>query len=240
METVGDVLRHIAKLAGQKGLAKPYLVGGAVRDLLGAKTPNDFDITTGNKDVFDLAFATADAFGSKVHQMHSGSRKVRIGNHEYDFSNNYCHPELACDDFLRSETTSRDFTINSILMDLESGKLNDMCGGIQDFQNKTLRCPAAPRISIGSDPARVMRAIKFAAEGYKPTDDLWSAIAEYAPRVSELPHRYAGKLLNAAVRANPEILTELADRNILCHMPQTQELIDTLIKTRRLHHVLPE
>lgn len=240
MKSVGDILRVIAEIAGQKRLAKPYLVGGAVRDMLGAVTPKDFDITTGNKDVFDLAFATAECFNVPVHQMHSGARKVRIGSHEYDFSNNYCHPELACDDALLSETSSRDFTINSILMDMSNGKLTDLCGGLADFKNKVLRCPAKPSISLGSDPARVLRAIKFAAEGYEPTDELWAAVQEYSPRISELPHRYSGKLINAALRANPEILCVLADKGILCHMPQTKDLLDALVKTRNLHHVLPK
>ncbi len=232
METIWDLLSCIANIAAQHGLAKPYLVGGAVRDILSDKKPKDYDITTGDSDVFELAHAVGDHFSVPVRTLKSGSRKLSVGGHELDFSNNFCHPEFGTG--LKAETQSRDFTINSILFDLTDGTLHDYHGGVEDLKAKRLRCPCDPELSIGSDPARAIRAIKYFAEGFEPEQAVWDAVSRTAPQIADLPHRYSGKVLNQAIRTNPEIVTALIERGLIGHMPKTHELINQLIRSRRL------
>ena len=62
---------------------------------------------------------------------------------------------------LEEDLSRRDFTINSMAINLESGKLIDPYNGLRDLQLKILRTPLDPHISFSEDPLRMMRAARF-------------------------------------------------------------------------------
>lgn len=59
------------------------------------------------------------------------------------------------DDLMR-----RDFTVNAVAMDM-NGNIIDVCDGLRDIQNKLLRTPKEPKITLTDDPLRILRAMRF-------------------------------------------------------------------------------
>lgn len=226
-----SILRQIAVLAKGAGLPKPYLVGGAVRDSLLGKKPDDYDITCGSRECLDLAKLTARHFDAPVYKMGSGAIKVVIDGIEFDFSPGNL---LTSEEGLESETRARDFTINSLLIDLETGDLIDLTGGLEDLRNRTLReCTVG---LVAADVARVLRAIRHMGDGFAPDDSLRSKIIELIPNTSEIQDRYRRSLANKAIRSNPDMLHWMAELGIIKHLPMTKYIIEQLKIRRMLGH----
>jgi len=119
-------------------------VGGAIRDLLLGRAPNDVDVEC------DDPLAVAQSFGRKVIQLgREGMIAWRVveGDRIYDFS------EL-------SPLGRRDFTINAIAVDLATGELRDPHGGATDIDARVVRMIAAK--NFDDDPLRLLRAVRFA------------------------------------------------------------------------------
>jgi len=119
-------------------------VGGAIRDLLLGRAPNDVDVEC------DDPLAVAQSFGRKVIQLgREGMIAWRVveGDRIYDFS------EL-------SPLGRRDFTINAIAVDLATGELRDPHGGATDIDARIVRMIAAK--NFDDDPLRLLRAVRFA------------------------------------------------------------------------------
>lgn len=57
----------------------------------------------------------------------------------------------------------RDFTVNSLLYEPCSQIIYDYVGGLEDLRNRKLRCIQDPYESFKEDPARILRAIRFAS-----------------------------------------------------------------------------
>ena len=65
---------------------------------------------------------------------------------------------------LRADAFRRDFTVNALAYDVESGYLYDFVGAIEDIRSRTVRTvhPSAV-LSFREDPARMLRAARVAA-----------------------------------------------------------------------------
>lgn len=151
---------------------KSYLVGGAVRDSFLGKKPKDHDYLVTGVDKERLMDLLAD-FGPVVLAGKSfGSIKLRLDGETIDFavprtevSTGVGHKEflVTCDPSLPVEADlgRRDFTVNSISRDMETGKLIDPFGGVQDLKDKVLRLVFDR--AIEEDALRAMRAVQFYA-----------------------------------------------------------------------------
>ena len=54
--------------------------------------------------------------------------------------------------------------MNALFYDIKMGNVLDLTKhGISDIQNRVIRTPSIPSLIIGSDPVRILRAIRFAA-----------------------------------------------------------------------------
>jgi hypothetical protein len=234
VKSVAQVLKEIDEVADQHDLPSPYLVGGAVRDLLLDKSPSDYDITCGEIDALGLAdnFAREKHIPLRVYR--SGAKKLRYSGLDLDFSPHTIYTK-GNSPFL-DELFSRDYTINAMLIACSNGKFLDPCGGYEDLQKGILRCAFDPETTF-KNPANAIRGVKLIANGWTPTEDTEEGIVENLHKVSEL-HGYQGeKIINAAIRADPEIVVWLADRGLLSVVPQTKLLVEELRRRRMLHHV---
>src|SRR6185437_8228714 len=65
---------------------------------------------------------------------------------------------------LEEDLRRRDFTINTLLMDLD-GQVHDRLGSARaDLESRVLRTPADPLQTFSDDPLRMLRAVRFAAQ----------------------------------------------------------------------------
>lgn len=129
---------------------KVFLVGGATRELLLNKTPNDYDFAlTHQKDlrVFENIFGSrAFLLGKKPLQTYRVvSRDTSL---DLTFLNETIEDDLA----------RRDFTMNAIAFDVRDRRIVDPLKGIEDIKSRIIRFPSKQTLS--DDPLRMLKAIR--------------------------------------------------------------------------------
>jgi tRNA nucleotidyltransferase (CCA-adding enzyme) len=150
-------------------------VGGAVRDALLGLSVKDFDL-----EVFGLAddalravlesLGRVDAVGAafavyKVSGLEGVEGALDVSLPRRDSKAGPGHrgiavtgdPELS----VREAARRRDFTMNALLLDPETGAVLDPWGGRADLEARRLR--AVDAATFGEDPLRALRAVQFAA-----------------------------------------------------------------------------
>ncbi len=145
---------------------KIYQVGGAVRDKILGKIPNDVDYVVVGSDIKqmrELGFIqVGKGFPVFIHpktkQEYALARKeIKTGNKHTDFEFVFT-PDIT----LEEDLQRRDFTCNAIAYDEQSGQYIDYFGGLQDIKNKLIRHIDAEHFV--EDPLRALRMCRFAAQ----------------------------------------------------------------------------
>ncbi len=158
-----SLLSYLRDFFNQNGI-ESYLVGGYVRDSLLGRESHDIDLAVAEK-VLPITHEVANALGGSFVLLDDVNKIARVAlpqNGEWwhlDFSTirGNIAEDLAC----------RDFTINAIAVSLNSlneseFQLIDPLNGQKDLKNKTIR--AVSDSVFQDDPARLIRAVRFAAE----------------------------------------------------------------------------
>ena len=162
-----------------------YFAGGCVRDALLGNKAKDFDIATcaTPEQVLEV-FPYADSIGAhfgvmlvKVKRMHFEVATFRTDGSYSDGrrpeSVEFSNPEK---DALR-----RDFTVNGLFQDPESGKVIDFVDGQKDLAAGILRAIGNPEERFQEDALRLMRAIRFTTVlDFEIEAGTWAAICENA------------------------------------------------------------
>lgn len=135
---------------------KLYLVGGAVRDSILNKSISDFDFLVEEK-IDDIASAFTQETNKNFILF---DKEIKI--FRFVFQN--CTIDIAqlCPDTIESELARRDFTIDSIAIDLDTKALIDPLNGISDIKNRIVRF-SNPNI-FKNDPVRLIRLFRIAAQ----------------------------------------------------------------------------
>ena len=145
-----------------------YLVGGCVRDLLLGVKPKDFDIATDARpdrimDLFPRSGRVGAHFGVVLVRDVFDQVEVATFRSDHDYLDGR-HPEqvrFECDP--REDVLRRDFTINGLMMDPDSGQVLDFIEGQEDLKRGIVRAIGDPYARFREDHLRLMRAIRFAA-----------------------------------------------------------------------------
>src|SRR6266851_687425 len=217
-----DLLQLLKRAASELGV-KAWIVGGYVRDaVLGRPHPNP-DVVVEDGDGLELARRFAELAGAPppVTFERYGTAQVTLPGHLVEFvsarAESYA-PDSRKPDVRRAtldeDLRRRDFTVNTLLMDLD-GKIHDPLGGLADIEARVLRTPADPMRTFADDPLRMLRAIRFAAElGFQPAPDLLPAMrrlkTRLAPPVISL-ERIADELRRMLASERPKLALDLLD-----------------------------
>ncbi|NLY03865.1 MAG: CCA tRNA nucleotidyltransferase [Campylobacter sp.] len=148
-----------------KHTKRAYFVGGFVRDqFLGINTKDiDIEVFDIDPDKFDALMQSfgADGVGRSFFvykwknfdiSLPRTEKKVGIGHKA--FSVNVTNDE-------KIAAKRRDFTMNSVMIDIFSGKVLDNYDGICDIKTRTLR--VVDSMTFVEDSLRVLRAVQFVA-----------------------------------------------------------------------------
>jgi len=144
-----------------------YFVGGCVRDLLRGMEPLDYDIVTSARpeEVCSLFPHTAPvgvSFGV-VLVIEEGQRyEVATFRTEGDYEDGR-RPTRVSFATVEEDVRRRDFTINALLMDPQTGNVIDYVGGRQDLKNRMVRTIGDAERRFSEDYLRMLRAVRFAA-----------------------------------------------------------------------------
>jgi poly(A) polymerase len=145
-----------------------YLVGGCVRDLLLGAKPKDFDVATDARpDRIMSLFPNSGAVGAHfgVVLVRDGLAQVEVATFrsDHDYSDGRRPASVHFELDARQDVLRRDFTINGLLMDPETGAVLDYVGGRTDLERRTIRAIGDPAVRFREDHLRLLRAVRFAA-----------------------------------------------------------------------------
>ena len=158
-----------------------YLTGGYIREYLLNKNSSDRDITVKTDNLENLAKKIADNLNASFVILDKENEIYRVvfNKEEYiDFA------KLE-NNSLEDDTDRRDFTINSIMYDINQDKLIDKNFGIEDLKNKIIKTKNLKNLS--DDPLRMLRAIRFKSEtGFRVDDDIIKFIKENAKLLNNI------------------------------------------------------
>jgi len=202
---------------------KAWVVGGYVRDKLLKRPHPNPDVVVEQGDALAMARRFAELAGAPppVTFERYGTAQVTLPGHLVEFvtarAESYA-PDSRKPDVrpatLEEDLRRRDFTVNTLLMDLE-GRIHDPLGGRADLEAGLLRTPADPLRTFADDPLRMLRAIRFAAElGFNLAPNLIPAMREMRSRLAPpviSVERIADELRRMLSSARPKLALELLD-----------------------------
>lgn len=162
-----------------------YVVGGAVRDAVMGKTPDDWDVTTnaGTDDIkrcFKKHFDTGIKHGTVT--VISDKVPVEVTTYRIDgeYKDNRHPKNVIFTSDLKEDLKRRDFTVNALAYNDRDG-IVDCFGGISDIENKIIRCVGEPDKRFSEDALRLMRAVRFGATlGFSIESGTFSSIIKNA------------------------------------------------------------
>ncbi len=213
--------RHAAVLRGLGSLFEAaghglYLVGGPVRDALLGRPSRDLDFTTDARpeQVQQIVRGWADAVwdtGIEFGTVGVGKDDYRLEittfrADRYDQVSR--NPEVKFGDRLDDDLVRRDFTVNAMAVRITStgpGEFLDPLGGLAALRARVLDTPAAPSVSFGDDPLRMLRAARFVSQlGFAVAARVRTAIEEMAPQLARISaERVAAELDKLLLGADP-------------------------------------
>lgn len=169
-ERVFQLLQESGRIADEIGI-KIFLVGGMVRDILLHRENMDVDLVVeGNGIQFAKAFAKKHGYEIATHDRFGTATIVFPDRFKVDVASarteSYQSPAALPEvqgGILRQDLYRRDFTINSLAVDLSPqafGDLIDYFGGWDDLHRGVIRILHG--LSFIDDPTRALRAIRFA------------------------------------------------------------------------------
>lgn len=169
------------------------LAGGCVRDLLIGRDPTDYDVATSASPdeveaLFDRTVPVGKSFGViKVldEQLDGLDVEVATFRHDGPYLDGR-HPSRVEFTNALEDAARRDFTVNALFMDPETGEIHDYVNGVQDIERKVIRAVGDPRVRFKEDKLRLLRAVRFACGlGFTIEDETFSAVTEMAAEVNQ-------------------------------------------------------
>ena len=211
----GHVLREIG---GRFALAgwDLFLVGGSVRDAVLGRLTTDLDFTTNARpeEIQHIVRPWADAmwdtgidFGTVG--VGKAGHRLEITTFRADSYDQVSrNPQVRFGDRLEDDLVRRDFTVNAMAVRVTAdgpGEFLDPLDGLAAVRLRMLDTPAAPSMSFGDDPLRMLRAARFVSQlEFGVADRVREAIVEMAPQLERITvERVAVELDKMLLGADP-------------------------------------
>ena len=167
------------------------LAGGCVRDLALGRVPKDWDVVTdaGPEEVaalFEHTVPVGAQFGISLVVLDEGDYEVARFRSDGPYRDSRRPASIESAD-ARADAARRDFTINGLFYDPESGELLDYVGGQQDLDAKVIRAIGDPAARFAEDHLRLLRAVRFAARlGFTIEPATWDALCAQVESIASV------------------------------------------------------
>lgn len=246
--------RLLDALGSSEGLTR--YVGGAVRDELLSLPVNDVDLATRLKPeevverleaVKIRAVPTGIDHGT-ITAVSSG-HPVEVTTLRRDVSTDGRRATVAFTDDWKEDAARRDFTINALSADPQTGEVFDYFGGIEDLKARRVRFIGDPLQRIAEDHLRILRFFRFHArfgQGEPDAEALEACTARANDLMALSRERIADELVKLLSAADPSpTVAIMLDRSILRPvLPEiTADAIDrlrSLVVTERAAGIAPD
>ena len=158
-----------------------YIVGGVIRDICLDRPVTDWDITTSaSNDEIRSTFRSIKNFTLK----HDTVTLVNNGVHYEITSFRGRDNQVAT---LKEDLGHRDFTLNAMALDINTGEILDPFGGLSDISKKVVRCVGNPKDRFREDPLRLLRGVRISGElGFRIGEKTLKAIPSLAELLSSV------------------------------------------------------
>ncbi len=169
-----------------------FLVGGCVRDLLLGMAPKDFDVATDAHpdrimDLFPRSGQVGAHFGVVLVRDAQAQVEVATFRRDLDYTDGRRPDGVEFESDPRQDVLRRDFTINGLLMDPESGAVLDLVGGRADLEKRLVRAIGDPGARFREDHLRLLRAVRFAARlGFQIESATFEAIRRHRSLIARV------------------------------------------------------
>ena len=199
-----------------------FLVGGAVRDAILHKDLHDLDFIVLD-DGLKVGRQVADRLKAAYYPLDKERKSGRVVHQRSDGSYLVIDFTVRQGSNLESDLSARDFTVNAIAVDVKRNhELFDPLSGTADLDAQLLRSCSPD--SFISDPIRIIRGIRFAAEfNFRFHPQTRSLMQEATPLIPQ----------TAPERLRDEFFKIL-------DVPQVSKSIQALDSLDALHYLLPE
>lgn len=220
----GDMRRLLATLGAADGDTR--FVGGCVRDTLLGIPVADVDLATRLlpeevmrrlKEAGIKAVPTGLAHGTVTAVIRG--KPVEVTTLRRDVSTDGRRATVAFTDDWREDAGRRDFTINALNADPESGEIFDYFGGLDDLEARRVRFIGDALTRIAEDHLRILRFFRFHArfgEGEPDPEGLDACTRRANDLMALSRERIAGELLRLLALPDPApTLRIMVERGIL-------------------------
>lgn len=193
---------------------KVYLVGGAIRDFLLKEEMTDLDFVVegiGREELVkfleregDIKEVESRAFGVFIFKPKKGQSNFDIALPRSDKWTGEGYKDLEVDTrvTIKEDLSRRDFTINSLALELKSFDLIDLFQGQEDLKRGLVKAVGKPEERFQEDPSRILRGIRIACQlGFEIDKKTLSAMKEKAKEIVE-------KLPDGRKRVAEELIAE--------------------------------
>jgi len=184
-ELAADICRKL-----QASGFKAYLVGGCVRDLLLNREPEDYDVATDAhparvQELFPSSVDVGARFGVILVVANGSQVEVATFRSDVGYSDGRHPDRVEYSNSPQEDVRRRDFTINGLMMDVQTQQILDFVGGREDLQERIVRAIGEPDLRFREDRLRMVRAVRFAARfGYVIEPATFQAILAAAPHIT--------------------------------------------------------
>jgi tRNA nucleotidyltransferase (CCA-adding enzyme) len=192
---VNHLISRLQELFPPECHGRVFLVGGCLRDHLLNREHRDIDLA--------VALSESELRPLGFHLVRGKSTAPIWFRHDESFGILELSP-LTDTSALRQDLMRRDFTINALAMDLK-GDLIDPLNGRSDLEQSALRACSAQ--SFLDDPARIFRAFRFEADGWRMTQETEALIRErdWSEPLALIPvERFSREMIKACSSSRPE------------------------------------
>ena len=205
-----------------------YFAGGCVRDTLLGIEPKDYDIATSAtpaevQNLFPKSNAIGAHFGVILVKANGFPFEIATFRHDGSYKDGR-HPESVSFTTPEDDASRRDFTVNGLFQNPQSGEIIDFVNGQQDLKAQCLRAIGNPTERFQEDALRLMRAIRFASTlGFQIEPATWSAICENSDLLAKI----------SAERIRDEFTTIITSKH-------RARGFDLLTESGLMKHIVPE
>lgn len=211
---------------------RAYFAGGCVRDRLLGHEPSDFDVATDApanrvQELFKRTVPVGIQFGVVLVLVDDQPIEVATFRTDAEYRDGR-HPVSVRFSSPEEDARRRDFTINGMFLDPETGEVIDYVGGRADLAARVVRAIGNPHDRFHEDRLRMLRAVRFAARlDYKIEPETWKAMRDLAAEITGIAwERIGDELIRILIEGRARRGFELLDQSgLLVHvLPEITDL----------------
>jgi tRNA nucleotidyltransferase (CCA-adding enzyme) len=211
---IPEEVSYVTKALKDAGF-EAWLVGGCVRDLFMSRKPKDWDITTNAvpeeiipifpKTFYENDYGTVGVVNEEVSDETLKIIEVTPYRVESSYSDHRRPDSVKFSKNILDDLKRRDFTINTIAYDVESGEIVDPFSGIADLAKSTIKTVGEAKERFFEDGLRILRAVRFHVElNFTLDPETEKSILENKEILKEISkERIRDELIKIIMSSNP-------------------------------------